>query len=58
MPNGAYSQAGTNDCGLQVGVLAPVDRNSGTMRTFTFDRFSAASVLPLVLATTVGKPVG
>ena len=32
------------------GVLALVDRDSGTMRSFTFDRFSAAEVHPIVLA--------
>lgn len=32
------------------GVLALVDRASGTMRTFTFDRFRAETVHPIVLA--------
>lgn len=32
------------------GVLALVDRDTGTMRSFTFDRFSAAEVHPIVLA--------
>jgi transposase-like protein len=32
------------------GVLALVDRESGTMRTFTFDRFRAETVHPIVLA--------
>ncbi|HEV2080284.1 MAG TPA: IS1595 family transposase [Allosphingosinicella sp.] len=32
------------------GVLALVDRNSGTMRTFTFDRFRADAVHPIVRA--------
>lgn len=32
------------------GVLALVDRTSGTMRTFTFDRFKAEQVHPIVLA--------
>jgi len=32
------------------GVLALVDRTNGTMRTFTFDRFRAETVHPIVLA--------
>lgn len=32
------------------GVLALVDRTSGTMRTFTFDKFRADQVQPIVLA--------
>jgi len=34
----------------KLGVLALVDRESGTMRTFTFDRFSAADIHPVVRA--------
>ena len=34
----------------KLGVLALVDRATGTMRTFTFDRFSAADVHPIVRA--------
>lgn len=32
------------------GILALVDRDSGQMRSFTFDRYSAAEVHPIVLA--------
>jgi transposase-like protein len=32
----------------KLGVLALVDRDTGTMRSFTFDRFSAAEVHPIV----------
>lgn len=34
----------------KMGVLALVDRDSGTMRTFTFDKFRADQVQPVVLA--------
>lgn len=34
----------------KLGVLALVDRATGTMRTFTFDRFSAADIHPVVRA--------
>jgi transposase-like protein len=34
----------------KMGVLALVDRDSGTMRTFTFDKFRAEQVQPIVLA--------
>lgn len=34
----------------KLGVLALVDRESGTMRTFTFDRFSAKDIHPVVRA--------
>jgi transposase-like protein len=34
----------------KLGVLALVDRSSGTMRTFTFDRYSAADIYPIVRA--------
>ena len=34
----------------KMGVLALVDRASGTMRTFTFDKFRAEQVHPIVLA--------
>lgn len=34
----------------KMGVLALVDRDSGTMRTFTFDKFRAEQVQPVVLA--------
>lgn len=33
----------------KLGVLALVDRNSGTMRSFTFDKFRAEQVHPIVL---------
>ena len=34
----------------KLGVLALVDRESGTMRSFTFDRYSAAEIHPIVRA--------
>jgi transposase-like protein len=34
----------------KLGVLSLVDRNTGTMRSFTFDRFRADEVHPIVLA--------
>lgn len=34
----------------KMGVLALVDRDTGTMRTFTFDKFRADQVQPIVLA--------
>jgi len=34
----------------KLGVLALVDRDSGTMRTFTFDKFGAADIYPVVRA--------
>lgn len=33
----------------KLGILALVDRETGTMKTFTFDRFNAATVHPIVL---------